>query len=891
MATRQYAMTPDVFSSPAIDLLRNDNNGNTPVASFQSTVEKNRKTTVSRIPIAPKERTERNGGGTTNLPSSPSPWELAVDDVDMDVSFTQYINPLAEMDEDVSPGVQGMVGNQKKVAFEMQTPEAVQILHKISTRMPLSNVNENVLDCYLRTGPKKLSPEPSMQYDILVPRVQQRGKLFAQEKENARIESSEDENVVSDGEEKGNVYGAQVMEIASPVLERGLHGSPEEVPPTCCPDQANGQEHRRHDVSPVSFNLDTSPESLRQEAEKKSEEDSFSFGMGGGHQVTAKLVNVSGGESVDQPNPFASMIGRLRDEPACIQSPVVVAVVNSPLDNGESPKSPSHCTPMNLISASGGSQQSDTPNLGTGNLDAWIKHRKLESSITTPTRRDLQKMWDAVRNIRETTEAYEEVVRANAELCEELAEVQEAEAEARLRAEEEGEIARNEILKSREISEQMMELSASMYQEFSRCEEERRSLTAKLEEARQMIRDSSQDGMENITKELEKLKVELDTIRKAEAIARIEAEEAKSSMHEYEAKLKEATEAIASMDLDNDTTDGVKSKVEYFEALCEHNVPTSLAVEDSMPMFRSQSGAQVEDDAECPTTGHRAPQPTPVDTNYTTTPYRIFNESMQAFRESMDHSTSEDEEDSGSDYEVEEISVSPIAADGLTKSTLRETVRDRLLRLRTELEDAKSKLNHVELGLQSKQRQPNPQQLEHVVDDPVPAKDCEETIMDKPENTLTVEERVDDTYLPKNLNDSDDEDIEEEEFQIPANTLATPASYRSRFARRFESLNTPLSLKRPIFTPNVGVSATKSTGHYSPHCASSGSCTSPAVFVHSFSRPRARRFGPSARPKSESAEREFRRRAAAMKIHLSPYFKRSRPVGQNYGRQEIDTVL
>jgi tetratricopeptide (TPR) repeat protein len=907
MTTRQYAMTPDVFSSPAIDLMKNDINGSTPVPSFTRTAEKARKSTLSKIPIAPMERRQSRDTAI----QSPSPWEMAMDGVDVDVSFTHYVNPLADMDDTdsvdncVREEGQGRVEG-KKVAFEMQTPEAVQILHKISTRVPLSNLNENVLDCYLRTGPKKLSPEPSMEYDILAPRVQQRGGLFAKKKENARIESSEDENNVSDAEEKENVFEASVMEIASPVLERGPVDSPEEIPPTCCPDQAH-VEQRRHTVSPVSFNLEAS-------SSGKSKGDSFSFGMGGEHQVTAKLLNaevVSGGESVDQPNPFASMMGKLRDEPACLKSPIIgnKGHSNTPEDTGESPKSPSHCTPMNLISASGGSKQSlltGTPELGSsGRLDAWIRHRNLQ--LNTPTRRDLEKMWDAVRNIRETTEAYQEALKINAQLCEELTELEEAELEARIRAEEEEEIARNEIQKSREISAQMMELSTSMYQEFSRCEEERRSLTAKLEEARQMIRESSQDGVDNITKELENLKEELEAIRKAEALARTEAEEAKSAVCEYEEKLKEAADAFTSMNIEGVDLAGVKSKVEYFETLGEQLskpvnetsfIQPAKAVEESQPQME-----EMKDDVECPATGHRAPQTTPVEINYTTTPYRIFTESMQAFRESMDQSTSEEEEDSGSDYDVEEIPVSPIAADGLTKSTLRETVRNRLLRLRTELEDAKSKLNHVELGLQSKQEGPNPQHSSVVAEKALPE---EASCSEKQDGLLkavnpcvkdTVVEcvqenddaRIDDTYLPNN-GDADDSEEDEDEFHIPA-TMATPASARSRFARRFESITTPMSLKRPIFTPNVGMSTMKSTAHYSPHVASTGSSKSPAVFMDSVSRPRARRFGAKSRPSSESAEREFRRRAAAMKIHLSPYFKKSMPMGQNSRRQEIDSVL
>lgn len=936
MAAHQYAMTPDVFSSPAIDAMRcQQNNGTTPVASFAYTAAKNKKSvTGTRIPIAPKERTgekENNAAvGRTNIPS-PSPWEEAIDRLGTvrGESFTQYINPLADVEyEDdgdvvVESGGNGESKGEGPVAFEMQTPEAVQILHKISTRIPLSNVNQNILDCYMRTGPKKLSPEPSMQYDILVPKVQQLGKGKSQQEKDTQknvLESSEDENVVSDGEDKKETRDIidfqkpavtnvnEVVEIASPIMERGAHDSPGEVPPTLFPDQAVHTDHRRRDISPISFNLRTSPGEGKETS--SSEGKSFSFGMDAEHEVTAQLLHVgevSGGESVDQPNPFVSMMGRLRNEPACLKSPIIgnTSHPSTPRDTGESPKSPSNCTPMNLISASTGSKEApstSTPDLGRGNIDTWIAKRGLGGSVNTPTRKDLQTMWDAVRTIRETTEAYHEALKANAQLSEDLAQLQEAELSARIRAEEEGEIARHEIQKSQEISAQMMELSHSMYQEFTRCEEERRSLAAKLEEARLAIKDSSQDGAFDVQKELENLKAELASIRKAEALARAEAENAKSVVHEYEGKLKDAMDAIACMDIEESRDvdlPGVQDKVKYFEALNEH-VCKSM---DASGHEAQLVCAPLDDDLDCPATGQRAPQTTPVDIHYTTTPYRIFTESLNAFRESMDNSTSDEDGDSESEYKIEEISVSPIAADGLTRSTLRDTVRDRLFRLKTELEDAKSKLNHVELGLQSKQ------ELQGTISDAKvelreverakpprdsvasEAKDDEE-LATKREIIQQQESHIEDTYLPTfGQNDSDEgEVVDDDEFYIPA-TMITPASHRSRFARRLESMSTPMSLKRSIFAPKLSVSSVKSTAHHSPHCSSSSSCTSPGLFMDSVSRPRGRRLGLLARPKSESAEREFRRRAAAMKIHLSPYFKKSRPLGPTGGLPEIDSVL
>lgn len=915
-------MTPDVFSSPAIEVLKNNHsNGDTPVKSFVFTAEKNRRTKESRIPIAPRERTvdknKESAFGGTNIPS-PSPWEAVMDGVrtEQDVSFTHYINPLADVEDGDDVAESHIVVNaieekpqSGKVAFEMQTPEAVQILNKISTRIPLSNVNENVLDFYLRTGPKKLSPEPSTEYDIFVPRVQQRAQVFSKEDtpKNA-LESSEDENVVSDGEDKKTNFRRkqkdnEVMEIASPILEGRAQDSPEEIPPTVSLDRT-----QRHDVSPVSFNLDGSPDSAKRGSCLNN--GSFSFGMAGEHQTTAKLINddcegnVSGGESVDQPNPFASMMGRLREEPACIKSPIVGKqyISNSPVEDATSPKSPSQCTPMNLISASGDGNHVvsfGTPDLGQGEVDAWIERRGLSRSINTPTRKDIQKMWNAVRDIRETTEAYHDAMRANAQLCEELAELQEAELEARTRAEEEGEIARHEMKKSQEISAQMMELSTSMYREFSRCEEERRSLYAKLEEAKRSISECTQDGVHNILKDMEHLKAELASIRQAEATARAEAQDAKQAAFQYEEKLKEVTNAMICMEFENNITDfdGVKSKVEYFEALGD---VVTKASEPIKATLKEKDLVPTQEDLEYPTSGRRAPQTTPVNTDYSTTPYRIYNESIQAFRESLDDASTDDD-DSGSDYQAQEIVVSPIAADGLTKSTLRETVRDRLLRLRTELQDAKVRLNHVELGLHGKgdsahatpknmkEHAKMPGHSSHEASPPNINAAAREVNVDMKceKNGVRNKTECQDTYLPQNGDDSE-EVIDDDDFHIPA-AMATPASNRSIFARRLESMATPMSLKRAIFSPNVGTSVMKSTARCSPQYSSS-SCRSPSVLLDSMTMPRPRRFGHPGKHRSESDEREFRRRAAALKIHVSPYFKRRKPVGPYNGRQEIDTV-
>lgn len=363
----------------------------------------------------------------------------------------------------------------------------------------------------------------------------------------------------------------------------------------------------------------------------------------------------------------------------------------------------------------------------------------------------------------------------------------------------------------------------------------------------------------------------------------------------------------------------MKNKVSYFEALAQH-VTHSLEHND-----RGQSPL------EGPHTGHRAPQTTPVDIDDTTTPYRIHLEALQAFRQTAgdeDHGSENDNDeftDSESEYHVEEISVSPIDVDGISRSTLRQTIKARLLRLRTELQDAKDRLNHVEVGLHHKKKHnamtpvvATEREGEEPVSSPapqeIPVEESPYTYQDSPSvgaesvscvmATPTEAAVMEDTFLPKgsarwdSLGSSDEQDDDSNlgssdddeghgQFTISAN-MGTMASSRSRFARRIDPMSTP---QAKLLTPHVGMSAIKSTAHYTPRFSSASSSRSPSVQMYMEPITRPRRGGYVAARRSESEEKEFRRRAAALKIHVSPYFKKKARSSMMTHNDEVDTML
>ena len=369
------------------------------------------------------------------------------------------------------------------------------------------------------------------------------------------------------------------------------------------------------------------------------------------------------------------------------------------------------------------------------------------------------------------------------------------------------------------------------------------------------------------------------------------------------------------------------------------------------------------------------PNTTPVDFDDTTTPYRIHMEAMHVLRQSLNQKEEETpmndrkinmqtatplekDWDTSSDDNISEYdtAVSPINVESLTRlsrSTLRDKVRDRLIRLKTELQDAKNRLNHVEMGLYtpsmkklnnenkfvqrsvqkevrfsehlttthhlpSRKDDMNLEILgenkgsnripEDVIDEILPqfASPATGTILEanietfpdeQPENSrepVSQNENVSDTVSENGLDSCVQEPqskmlqpgLETEDFTISASRPG--GSTRSRFAMRYgDEFSTPKSKtpRRGAFTPQTGFSVAR----YTPTPQSSAaSAASPST--HGFEPLRHRMWrGAEKKRHSDSEEKEFRRRAAALKIHVSPYFRKNRAAKND--RNELDTVL
>jgi len=1003
---------------------------------------------------------------------SPGPWSQLVGDMEPERSFTNYVNPLADGEDDereaeslehradaqqhtpmsqLSRAVD--TATSRGVAFRMQTPEAVQVLQKIALHGK-GRMNAGSLDHYLRTGPKELSPEPGM---VLAGAAREEETMQAEGEARALLESSEDENVVEDGpaktrQQRKNQQQPQLQQrkdrvvVSSPVVRGaagGLQGEDsadlddvlDEVPPTF--QTCHGLKTSGRVMSPVRFNLlgdsPTSYDAGGNDSDNGKKEKSFSFGMGGeavDSEATAQFLEEycssqsHDGESVDQPNPFGAMLGRLREDPLRLKSPVVGAIMKESASDGSlagSPESPANCTPMNLISTSlgsslprvssrgsGGAGGDASTGTGTGthlrdatttntanattapasiddasSLEDWMRRRGIEN-VSTPARWDLQKMWNALDSIRETTGAYENVLRENSQLRDELWETREAELDAREDLEDALEAVRFEQERSRDAAAKMADLAVSMHQQFAMLEDERRQLQRDLDDARKMLDASMDEGVANVMQELDGLKAELERLRVAEQAARQDAINARALIAELkmvdaedegeddEASLGDVAEVVVvdgaeeaavqsgSKDLSEDDLNDVQRKVEYFEGLrtdaldprCGIKEPVEHAEEEEEEEADEDDGAgddaaiandQSDDiDAmfagissmspfgasmlpECPHTGVRAPRTTPVDAEDMTTPYRIHIEAMNQFRETWGEADDEvagarqdvavaaslapaeapvdpvktgvdapgaattttvaalvaanlatcsqtpeaanadDSSDTSSDYEVEDIVVSPIDVEDLTRANLRQTVRQRIAAVKNDLATAKSRLSHAQTGFQTRRvagerSDPSASEEGRVVDPSID--DCDA------DAELTTKDGDDVVVVDNHENDENDYNRENE-------------SHRSVFARRLDATSTPLSVRRAVFTPKTSMSALKSTARMSPRFSSSSSSATPLppsyLQQHPvISRPayRARRLGTAREPSAEE-DREFRRRAAALNIHVSPYMRRS----------------
>ena len=1015
-------------------------------------------------------RWDRDASAEKSMPS-PGPWTQLIDGMEPEQSFTHYVNPLASGEEgqeaeSLEPLVEQHTpvsqlsravdtATSQGVAFHMQTPEAVQVLHKISLHTK-GQFDRGSLDQYLRTAPKKLSPEPGMNLLEAGAKIEdatrcQRDQRKAIQKVDATValESSEDENAVDEGTADAPPRNHQLI-VASPigrghVVEEDVEASDlDEVPPTFEP--GNRLKTSGRVTSPVRFNLlGNSPDSLAANAEKgcaeenSGNEQSFSFGIGGDGQrmaddeaeVTAQLLEACRDaedegqeESVDQPNPFGAMLGKLREDPLRLKSPVLGAIIRDANSEGSlagSPESPANCTPMNLISTSSvASMQSAERRLAdlgqdiavnrhaaeqvgarfegdeeldvlsnASSLDEWMRKRGVKH-ISTPTRIDLQKMWDALDNIRETTGAYADVLRENAQLREELWETREAELDARAELEEANEIVRFEQERSRDAADKMAELAMSMYQQFALLEEERRQLQTDLDHARQMLDASMDEGAANVMQEIDTLKSELERLRVAEEAARADAASARAAAKSLQDKMDlfedaavddanpetdvteteadfveealpgdavqaigpiadgvadgiadgvagEIADGVAHQNVGDEfadkyirtdvpdatvanlilfeegplVSDGVQGKVKFFEQLqfdarCGIKEPDQISDVEFCPAMSPYGDAILP---ECPHTGIRAPRTTPVDADDMTTPYRIHVETMNQFRgtwkqhdgiqddgkedtesEETAHADSETSESDLSDYEVENIVVSPIDVEDLTRANLRQTVMQRIAAVKSDLASAKSRLGHAQSGFRGRAASKSSTAaakaaqettpvldaiMEHVHDG---ASDCDEVLVTDSSHVAEEELEVHDAVDVQC-------DLEEAGGNVAMSTDPGPASasqsHRSIFARRLDATSTSLSIRKAIFTPKAGVSSLKSTAHMSPRFSSAASSATPLPPSYLqqepiVSRPahRTRRFGYSREPSAEE-DREFRRRAAALNIHVSPYMKRS----------------
>ena len=952
--------------------------------------------------------------------ASPGPWTQLMEDMAPEESFTHYLNPLADGDDGEenreAESLEGFAEVQQTptsqlsravdtatsrgVPFHMQTPEAVQVLHKISLHTK-AKLDKGSLDRYLRTGPKKLSPEPGMILLAAGTEGEASDQLVGAGERRAVLESSEDENIVDEGAAETCTQKQQLI-VASPI-GRGLVAADvegltdlDQVPPTFQVEhrvRTNGRV-----TSPVRFSLlGDSPDAYSEYADvgdalgSGSKGRSFSFGMGGDGagwdtEATAEFLDVhrdpgqagqdGQDESVDQPNPFGEMLVKLREDPDQIRSPVLRAIAKGAEHEGAlagSPESPVHCTPMNLISTSAAASfegrgrpedqktchADEAPDIlfESSSLDEWLRQRGIEH-LSTPIRSDLRKMWDALANIRETTEAYADATRENAQLREQLWETREAELDARADLEEALEVVRIEQDRSRDAACKMAELAMSMHEQFVLLEDERRKLQFDLEQARSLLDRSAGEGTANVMQEMDALKAELERLQVAEMEARkessavqnrvtfLEGDEAEKVAFAVEEVADEAFLMHAAGVLDTaldavDVTDAaaptnpgpvsesegsdvageigshregssaegdVHCKVEFFEhlhadarrgiKLGEPVGPAHLADMYSMSPF--------DDSPACPHTGIRAPRTTPVEADDETTPYRIHVETMNQFRDTWkdphteketepgtaDEDNSEDSRDGGSDlsdFEVEDIVVSPIDVEDLTRANLRQTVMQRIAAVKSDLASARSRLGHAQSGFSGcRSRAPADVPAEASADAPAEASaDAPaEASADAPAEA-SADVPAETAAIPTALDEIAEEAVDVEDTECPPMLGAfetpgpTPASqsHRSIFARRLDAMSAPLSRRKVAFTPKSGMSSLKSTAHVSPGFSSMSSSSTPLPPSYLqrpvVSRPAPRARHATRREPSAEEDREFRRRAAALNIHVSPYMKRS----------------
>ena len=206
----------------------------------------------------------------------------------------------------------------------------------------------------------------------------------------------------------------------------------------------------------------------------------------------SKLVRPASAESVDQPNPFASMLNHLMEGgPAHYASPRVARRLPQCQQQQQafvvdSPQSPMNCTPIHLLPE--GVPPSAIPELGKGDLMAWIDRRGMRGMLSSPAAADLRRMWEAVREGAGARAVAESAAAENEALRTELYEARQAleqlgveHHEALTAAETGQQLAEAEITRAREAAQHMMALADQIQSTFALCEAEKAALAEELE--------------------------------------------------------------------------------------------------------------------------------------------------------------------------------------------------------------------------------------------------------------------------------------------------------------------------------------------------------------------------------------------------------------------------
>lgn len=160
-----------------------------------------------------------------------------------------------------------------------------------------------------------------------------------------------------------------------------------------------------------------------------------------------------------------------------------------------SPQSPLNCTPMHLLSEGAAAAPSSaaaahTPELGEGDLVAWIDRRGMRDMLSSPAAADLRRMWNAMRESTASRAAAAVAAALNESLRVEL---QEARAELERLGVEHSEAltaaqagqqwAEAEVVRAKEAAQHMMALADQIQSTFALCEAEKATLAEELEQA------------------------------------------------------------------------------------------------------------------------------------------------------------------------------------------------------------------------------------------------------------------------------------------------------------------------------------------------------------------------------------------------------------------------